>query len=128
MNSDEQVAFTYLCKIETGDVEYEPNGGDTFPDFSLGTRIGVEVSRLDQIRSLDGISPDLETTARAFLEDFRQILRSFDSVFEGISYFVGVSFSRTSERVGRRNVNTCIRDKLKEFSESHRAVSCAYNR
>lgn len=88
----ERATLAFLESLALGKVNIEPNGPTTFPDFSIGGRIGVECTRLvhrveksGQLYNLDELEP--------------RIIHSLEGTFKRLpfgnltsSYFVCLDF------------------------------------
>lgn len=103
MDFVEQATREYLESLGLGEVLFEPSGPNTFPDFSIGGRIGVECTRLVHIIEKAGREYNL-----AEIEP--SIIRSLEGTFKDLprsnlthSYFVCLDFDidielRTAKR------------------------------
>ena len=86
MNDDELRAYRFLLSsgYTENDIEYEPNGPGTFPDFLLKSAIGVEVTR---------ISPRIDLA-----DDL-----SYENIFWPIAHGLEEFVRRESKRFQRRS-------------------------
>lgn len=93
MKKEEQIAETYLNQLALGTVKYEPDGNIP-PDFSIHSTIGVEVRRLNE-NYFGGNRPQgLEELSIPLDKSFEKVLASYDSQFDGASYWVGIMYDR----------------------------------
>ncbi|MFC4632468.1 hypothetical protein ACFO3O_01005 [Dokdonia ponticola] len=78
MNEDEKKAKKFLLYLGYDNIDFEPRGCYTFPDFSIG-KIGVEVRRLNHQIEVDGKFVALEDFKESFLNRMRLFLNEFDT-------------------------------------------------
>jgi len=74
-------------------VKYEPDGNIP-PDFSLDSTIGVEVRRLNENYFAGNQPQGLEELSIPLERSFQKLLTSYDSQFDGASYWVGIMYDR----------------------------------
>lgn len=113
MNRDEQVVEYYLKSLEIGNVLHEPDGKIP-PDFSVDTRIGVEVRRLNQHFITDDTAEGLEELFIPFVSAFKEVLESFNSKYQGESYWVSFELNRPFKK-RMKNVKKEIYHSLAQF-------------
>jgi hypothetical protein len=88
----EEKTKAYLESLTLGDVLEFSNGKNNAPDFSVGGRIGVEVTRLVHLIQIDEQTINLTQIDPNFQNAFENAVNSVDSAaFEG-SYFVSVTY------------------------------------
>lgn len=93
MNDDEKFACQYLReKYPSSGIVYEPNGKDTFPDFSIDKNIAVEVRRLNINYSNEVQYTQIETFKRGVDEYFRKKIDELNNKTKeyDCSYYVGL--------------------------------------
>lgn len=93
MNIQETTAKKYLDGLSKGGVKFEPDGNIP-PDFSLGSNIGVEVRRLNENYFAPNGIKGLEEVDIPLHGKLNEILRSYDRNFDGLSYWVGITYKR----------------------------------
>lgn len=101
-------------------MKFEPDGNIP-PDFSVASTIGVEVRRLNQ-NYFDGDDAEgLEEQSIPLEQGFRRVLSSFDTKFDGHSYWVGIIYQRPV-RGGGRSVGSDITEALESFLKGDRTT------
>jgi hypothetical protein len=79
------------------DITFEPNGQDTFPDFLVegkSRKIGVETRRLNKyFQNFSGREP-IEKLAKNIERVMTELLASFGSSTDGVSWYVNYDFKR----------------------------------
>ena len=113
MKPEESFAEQYLLGLGLGQVVFEPDGNIP-PDFSIGKTLGVEVRRLNQ--QYFG-SPDPEGLEQLSFPLWNLIIKeisSFDSKYNGNTYFIGIEYSRPYN-VSPKSTAKSIREKLNSF-------------
>ena len=118
----ERTAKKYLEKLSIGEVTFEPDG-NIFPDFSIASTNGVEVRRLNENYFGDNGTKGLEEVDVPLHHKLREILSSYDSKYDGISYWVGIIFKRPL-RGGIIEAGTDMRKALDNFLENPRTTLC----
>jgi hypothetical protein len=94
MDASERLAEKYLQGLGLGAVVYEPDG-NVPPDFSVGSRIAVEVRRLNQnYTDSSGTSRGLEEVTIPLWQRMKNILRSIGPSVDGECWYVGVDYRR----------------------------------
>lgn len=78
MNRDEQVAETYLRRFFS-DVEFEPRGPSTAPDFLCDSRVAVEVRRISDLTTLAGKEVESQTAHMKLIPIIIDILNRISS-------------------------------------------------
>jgi hypothetical protein len=111
MNTEEEIACKFLVSQKLGEVEHEPEGYKTFPDFSLGGRaVGVEVRRLNQhYTQRNGKQVGFEKAEFETLTPLYVLLREFGPSVDGECWHVTIDYRRpiTWERL-RQRVRTAL--------------------
>jgi hypothetical protein len=111
MDATEALAARYLESLGLGPVVYEPDG-NVPPDFVLGTRVAVEVRRLNQGESLDGRIRGYEETRIPLIEAVRNAIAESGPPRDH-SWFVSVSFRRPAP--APRTAYKIVREALLSF-------------
>ena len=93
MNREEKTAKKYLESLSNGEPKFEPDG-NTPPDFSLASTIGIEVRRLNENYFDTDNTKGLEELSISLHKKFREVLSSFDPKFDGASFLVAMAFKR----------------------------------
>jgi len=122
---DEQIAADFLRRRVHPNVEFEPLGRDTNPDFLVDTRIAVEVRRLNQnFRSDDGEIEGLEKQWLGLSNwtKLSKIVTSFPAPLNGQSWFLSIYFRRP---IDWKLLLPKIRRALKDFI--NQPARSAYN-
>ncbi|WP_054006900.1 hypothetical protein [Cypionkella psychrotolerans] len=109
MDFVERATKEYLESLGLGEVIFEPSGPNTFPDFSIGERIGVECTRLVHIVEKNGREYNLDQIEPS-------IIRSLEAAFKDLprcnlthSYFVCLDFDIDIElRIARRKLTAYL--------------------
>lgn len=116
MKIDEKVAFDYLSSLGYGIPHYEPDGNIT-PDFSFGSSIGIEVRRLNQ-NYFNGVKVEgLEQATNKVIQILENCLRSFDSKYNGKSYWVAIDYKRPLEKhykIIKKDITKVLRSFLEQ--------------
>jgi hypothetical protein len=111
MDAEEEIARRFLISQNVGDVVYEPEGYNTFPDFSLGGQaFGVEVRRLNpHYTQRNGKQVGFEKAEFATLPPLYAMLREFGPSVGGECWRVTIDYRRpiTWERL-RANVKAAL--------------------
>jgi hypothetical protein len=113
MKAEEQVAKNYLDGLRVGAVSFEPDGNIP-PDFSLGSRSGVEVRKLNQQHFGETVPKGLEELAIPLWKMLAEEIPKFDTHYRGRSYWVGVEFGRPFQE-SRVETAKALRLSLKDF-------------
>jgi hypothetical protein len=122
MRREEQIARTYLLTLGLGDPAYEPDG-QMPPDFSLHNQIGVEVRRLNQVIRVDGKYQGTEQLSIALWNAFTEVLGSFNALYSGKSYWVGIDFHNSFSRP-TKTIKSQMRRTLESFLQKGTAPPC----
>ena len=115
MNDSEMIAYSYLVGKEFQTIQFEPRGQRT-PDFLVNGSIAVEVRRLNQHHSHEGISRGLEEVSIPLQMRLRRLLLSFGPPIQGQSWFVNYRFRRPLPKPGKLIAD--LRDALEEFKDN----------
>lgn len=114
MNEDEARVFKYLrAKFGQG-VVFEPDG-KVPPDFAVDSMFAVEARRLNQHYFDEDKAEGLEQLLFPIFEVVRDILSSFDSVYQGRTYWILIDFERpltTSMRQAKKNMEAALSEFL----------------
>jgi hypothetical protein len=100
----EEATKVFLTSLGLGAVVYEPNNVpdkkifDTCPDFSVGNKIGVEVTRLTQIIERGVLKINLTQELPIYMRAFGNTIRSVKKASHASSYFVAVDFQFPLDR------------------------------
>src|SRR6266567_9430172 len=98
MDQSESRVRDYLESLGLGGVVYQPDG-NVPPDFLMGSRIAVEVRRLNENELTEsGGFRGLETERISTGRKFRALLRSLGPSKSGTSWFVGCKLERRIQR------------------------------
>lgn len=89
----EQATNNYLVSLALGCVEFEPFGKQTFPDFSVGGRIGVECTRLVHTVRKNGVDYDLNAVERQIGDSLGGVMANIPRGNLTGSYFVNLDFA-----------------------------------
>lgn len=93
MNLDEKRVFSYLKAYFGENVVFEPDGKIP-PDFLVNTVTAVEARRLNQHFFNEGKPKGLEQISFPMFDVFENVLKSFDSSYQGNIYWVSIDFER----------------------------------
>ncbi|MBI4549008.1 MAG: hypothetical protein HY707_13580 [Ignavibacteriae bacterium] len=93
MNKEETTAKKYLESLQMGNVAFEPDG-QIPPDFTVASRIAIEVRRLNENYFGGSRTSGLEEVDRPLHSKLKKVLTSYDRKFDGHSYLVALSFKR----------------------------------
>lgn len=111
----EQQTRAFLEYLGLGEVTYEPEGSGSFPDFSLGGRVAVEVTRL--------VRPPLSERERSPDSDFTPAMRSLQNAIESVrvkdfraSRFVDLNLNRLPQI---RNTTRSLKAFLSSLPADH---------
>lgn len=122
MDKQKRTAKKYLETLSIGDVIFEPYG-NVPPDFSVGSAIGVEVRRLNENYFGPNETKGLEEVDVPLHQKLREILISFDSRYEGRSFWVAIDFRRPLLG-GIKGTGEDIRKTLDGFLKNSMTVPC----
>jgi hypothetical protein len=114
MNLDEKRVYKYLKAHFGENVVWEPDG-NVPPDFLVDSVIAVEARRLNQNYSDRGKSEGLEEVSIPIREMFNGVLKSFDSFYQGNTYWVYIRFERpliTNMRQAKKDMEVALRSLL----------------
>lgn len=93
MNPDETRVFNYLKTTFGENVVIEPDG-KVPPDILVNSAIAIEVRRLNK-NFFDGANSEgLEQLSFPMFDVFNDVLMSFDSGYQGKTYWVSIRFER----------------------------------
>ncbi len=93
MNREEKITLEYL-KARYGENAIPMPKHEDPPDIFVNSSIAVEVRRLNQY-FFEGKEPeDLESLSVSLERAFEEILKSFDSLYDGKSYWISVYYQR----------------------------------
>lgn len=101
----------YLRSLEQGEVVYEPHGRDTFPDFSLGGIIGVEVTQLVR-PPVGGAGKSVDTLLRPFIDTLKSAIENDDVAAFLMSAFIFVKIRELPSRKKRKETATKLSQML----------------
>ena len=93
MNREEQITLEYLKRMHGEDVVPVPKHKDP-PDLLVGSTIAVEVTRLNQHFFKGGKPEGLEHMSYTLENVLEEVLKSFDYLYAGKSYWVFVDYKR----------------------------------
>ncbi|MBI5302617.1 MAG: hypothetical protein HY868_10805 [Chloroflexi bacterium] len=93
MNREEQITLEYLKSLLGEDVVPVPKHKDP-PDILVGSTIAVEVRRLNQHFFEGGKPEGLENLSYPLDDAFEEVLKSFNHLYTGKSYWVFVDYRR----------------------------------
>lgn len=93
MNREEQVTLEYLKSQYGENVFPVPEHGDP-PDILVNTTIAVEVTRLNQHFFQNGEPEGLENLSFSLVSVLKEVLESFNNLYDGKSYWVFVEYRR----------------------------------
>lgn len=91
MKSEEKIAERYLTDLGCENIDYEPRGKSTAPDFRIDGNIGVEVRRLNKHIILGGVKEPIEKLEYQFVPRFKKLLKELDN--PDLSFSIGVTIS-----------------------------------
>lgn len=117
MKPEESTAKAFLLRSGFADPIYEPDG-NVPPDFSVRPRIGIEVRRLNQNLPVDGEDQGAEQLSIPLWRIFVETLESFDSRYEGQSYWVGIEYTHSFRATQR--IKDEMRNVLEAFISSNK--------
>lgn len=103
MKQEEQIVEDYLKSEGLSDIVYEPDGRIP-PDFSVSSRIGVEVRRLNQ-RFTGNTAEGLEEKSNSLLNCVDNVLREYDAAEPVDSFLVSVGYHRPIGRLRQIRAN-----------------------
>jgi hypothetical protein len=110
MNLDEARTYKYL-RVKFGEnVVFEPDGNIP-PDFLVNSQYAIEVRRLNQNFFDNGTSQGLELLSIPISDAFNDVLKSFDSKFQGKNYWVSIDYERPlgiSIRQAKKDVKNAL--------------------
>jgi glutamyl-tRNA synthetase len=115
MNDSEMIAYSYLVGKGFQTIRFEPHGKRT-PDFLVNDRVAIEVRRLNQHHSHEGISRGLEEVSIPLQMRLRQLFLSFGPPNRGHSWFVNYRFKRPLPRTNRLIAD--LRNALQAFEDN----------
>ena len=101
MNREEQIALEYL-KAQYGENVIRVPKHEDPPDILVNSITAVEVRRLNQHFFKSGESEGLENLSISFERSVEEVLKSFDNLYEGKSYWVFVDYQRPLKSDFRR--------------------------
>jgi len=101
MNREEQITFEYL-KAQYGENVIPVPKHEDPPDILLNSTTAVEVRRLNQHFFKSGKPEGLENLSISFDHAFKEVLKSFDNLYEGKSYWIFVYYQRPLKSDFRR--------------------------
>jgi hypothetical protein len=114
MNLDEARVFKYL-KVHFGEnVVFEPDGNIP-PDFLVDFVFAVEARRLNQNFSRSGKYQGLEELSIPIRDMYNDVLKSFDSLYQGNTYWVSIHFKRpliTKMQQAKKDMEVALRSFL----------------
>jgi len=93
MNIDEARTFKYLRTNFGENVVFEPDGNIP-PDFVINSIFAIEVRRLNQNFFDKEKSEGLEQLSFPIFDVFNDVLKSFDSIYQGNTFWVFIDFER----------------------------------
>lgn len=109
MDFVEQATKEYLESLGLGEVLFEPRGPNTFPDFSIGGRIGVECTRLVHIVEKDGREYNLDQFGPSIIHSLESTFKDLPRGNLARSYFVCLDFDIDIElRTARRKLKAYL--------------------
>jgi hypothetical protein len=123
MDQEEKTVEKYLNSLSQGIVKYEPEGYKKPPDYCLGSSIGIEVRRVNENYFKGKTVNGLEEYSIPLHKTLKQVLESFDTKFDGHSYWVGIIYKRPF--IGSRK--DTVRDMagaLDSFLKGKRVTPC----
>ena len=94
----EKATKEYLEGLNSGPVLEFPNGSNKPPDFSLGDKIGIEVTRLVQSIEDGAKIVNLTQESPKFQRAFEKVVEKIESAQFNGSYFVHVNYRLPSTR------------------------------
>jgi hypothetical protein len=127
VNADEFTVDSYLRSLDLGDVVHEPDGKIP-PDFSVGSRIAIEVRRLNQHYEAEGRARGLEQDTIPMREGLEKLLNTFGPNTLQRSWFVMFGLRRPALpwKQLRPLVRVALEDFLKNpIDEPYRIPVCA---
>jgi hypothetical protein len=101
---EETIALQYLNSLGLGNFKYEPDGNIP-PDFSLDRNIAVEVRRLNENYFTGTDAEGLEQLTIPLHKTLERVLSTYDSRYNGSSYWVGITYKRTFPRSQKKIEN-----------------------
>ena len=116
MDAQEKVVNEYLIKQGYELITFEPDGNVT-PDFLVNGLIAIEVRRLNQhFENEEGCLKGLEEDSIPLYQAVHGMLKNYDHMFSGKTYFVFLRFRRPLEKW--KAVKKEVDKALKNFSLS----------
>jgi hypothetical protein len=115
MKPEEETANKYLEQQGLGSPVFEPDGNIP-PDFTLSRQIAIEVRRLNRTLSTNSITANEESIYIPFQQILNDVLSTFDSQYNGKSYWVGIEY--LSPFSPKKNIKKQLYLKLKKFLNS----------
>ena len=122
MDNEEKAVYTYLISTNIGAVHYEPDGNIT-PDFSVNSKIAIEVRRLNQNLFENDKTIGLEKFAIPLADAFNKTLETFNKEYVDRTYFVSIDFQRAGDN-SIKDLKHQIRTCLEEFLKSDQSLPC----
>jgi hypothetical protein len=123
MKKEERAAKNYLEGLWKGDVRFEPDGNRP-PDFKLASTIGIEVRRLNENYFDTDRTKGIEEVSIPLHAKFKEVLNSYDSKFDGLTYWVGLIYKRPIHR-GVKRAGEDMHKALDNFLEGRRTTPCS---
>lgn len=107
-----------------GTPTFEPLGFKKPPDFGFARQLGVEVRRLNQNHFEGGNASGLEEASIPLDRTFKKVLESYDSSFDGLTFWVSIIFKRPlpSSKVLSRDMRNALDEYLKESQGTPRRL------
>jgi hypothetical protein len=116
MNLDEVRVFKYLKAHFGENVVFEPDG-KVPPDFLVDSAFAVEARRLNQHFFSNGTTEGLEQLEFPIFDMFNDVLKSFDSLYKGSTFWVSLDFERPLS-ISMRRVKKDMEIALRNFLAS----------
>lgn len=123
MKAEENRGREYLETLGLEEIDFEPNGPSTAPDFLVSGNIAVEITRLSQHFRDKSSTKSLEQDAIPLTSAFRHFLHRFEPTFEPPaeepSWFVHFNFRRPIQKW--RPVEKALTSALNSFDPTNPA-------
>ncbi|WP_139309712.1 hypothetical protein [Teredinibacter haidensis] len=112
MNIDEKLAKEYFVLQGYGSLVFEPDGNCP-PDFSISSRVGIEVRRLNKNHTKNGKRVGLEQESTPIVDCINSSLKSFGKV-KGLSCYLGIiSLKRPFPTI--KKVKLAVKENVESF-------------
>jgi hypothetical protein len=113
MKREEKVTLEYL-KIQHGNNVFPMPKHKDPPDILVNSTIAVEVRRLNQHFFEEGDPEGLDNLSIPLQQAFEEVLKSFEDLFKGKSYWVSIDYQRPLKS-DLRNVKKEMKQALQNF-------------